>query len=157
MQQHRRMDLLKDYDCEINYHLGTANPFADALSQKPGLLMGDNTSGFHFQTDELLCLSGRVVVPDDSTLRDEILSQTHRIRFTVLQVSAKMYKDIRTRLSKFAHFLPYNREFTFDCKERLYIQEIMRLHEVPFSIVSDRDPRFTSWFGVAFSESWTLL
>ncbi|XP_073121487.1 uncharacterized protein [Henckelia pumila] len=37
-----------------------------------------NTSGFHLQNDGLLCLSGRVVVPDDSMLREEILSQAHR-------------------------------------------------------------------------------
>lgn len=29
---------------------------------------------------------------------------------------------------------------------RLYIQEIIRLHGVPVSIISDRDPRFVSQF-----------
>ncbi|XP_073153239.1 uncharacterized protein [Henckelia pumila] len=48
------------------------------------------------------------------------------------------------RLYKFAHFLPYNREFSFDLMARLYIQEIVRLHGVPLSIVSDRYLRFTS-------------
>lgn len=47
------------------------------------------------------------------------------------------------RLSKSAHFVPYNREFTYDRMSRLYIQEIMRLHGVPLSIVSRRDLRFT--------------
>ena len=28
------MDLVKDYDCEILYHLGKANRVADALSRK---------------------------------------------------------------------------------------------------------------------------
>ena len=28
----------------------------------------------------------------------------------------------------------------------LYVEEIIRLHGVPLSIVSDRDPRFTSRF-----------
>ena len=29
---------------------------------------------------------------------------------------------------------------------KLYVSEIVRLHEIPLSIVSDRDPRFTSRF-----------
>ena len=29
---------------------------------------------------------------------------------------------------------------------KLYIQEIVRLHRIPFSIVSDKDPKFTSQF-----------
>nr|GEU99442.1 putative reverse transcriptase domain-containing protein [Tanacetum cinerariifolium] len=34
MIQHRWLELLSDYDCEIRYHLGKANVVADALSQK---------------------------------------------------------------------------------------------------------------------------
>ncbi|GJT96012.1 putative reverse transcriptase domain-containing protein [Tanacetum coccineum] len=34
MRQHRWLELLADYDCEIRYHLGKANVVADALSQK---------------------------------------------------------------------------------------------------------------------------
>jgi hypothetical protein len=34
MRQRRWLELIKDYDCEINYHLGKANVVADALSRK---------------------------------------------------------------------------------------------------------------------------
>ncbi|KAA0055648.1 hypothetical protein E5676_scaffold16G00130 [Cucumis melo var. makuwa] len=34
MRQKRRLELLKDYDCEILYHLGKANVVANALSRK---------------------------------------------------------------------------------------------------------------------------
>nr|GEX22597.1 hypothetical protein [Tanacetum cinerariifolium] len=34
MRQHRWLELLEDYDCEIRYHHGKANVLADALSQK---------------------------------------------------------------------------------------------------------------------------
>ncbi|GKD53134.1 putative reverse transcriptase domain-containing protein [Tanacetum coccineum] len=34
MRQHRWLELLSDYDCEIRYHLGKANVVADTLSRK---------------------------------------------------------------------------------------------------------------------------
>ena len=34
MRQRRWLELVKDYDCEIHYHLGKANVVADALSRK---------------------------------------------------------------------------------------------------------------------------
>jgi hypothetical protein len=34
MRQRRWLELIKDYDCEINYHPGKANVVADALSTK---------------------------------------------------------------------------------------------------------------------------
>ena len=36
---------------------------------------------------------------------------------------------------------------------RLYIREIVRLHGVPVSIVSDRDPRFTAQFWKSFQKA----
>nr|KYP37777.1 Transposon Ty3-I Gag-Pol polyprotein [Cajanus cajan] len=50
------------------------------------------------------------------------------------------------RLTKSAHFIPINIRYFLHRLTRLYISEIVRLHGVPTSIVSDRDPRFTSRF-----------
>jgi len=50
------------------------------------------------------------------------------------------------RLTKSAHFLPIRMEYSLERLAKLYIDEIVRLHGVPISIVSDRDPRFTSRF-----------
>ena len=50
------------------------------------------------------------------------------------------------RLTKSAHFLPMKDTDTLEHLAKLYVQEIIRLHGVPVSIVSDRDPRFTSKF-----------
>ena len=50
------------------------------------------------------------------------------------------------RLTKSAHFLPVNVEDSLEKLAKLYVDEIVRLHGVPVSIVSDRDPRFTSRF-----------
>ena len=50
------------------------------------------------------------------------------------------------RLTKFALFLPISNDDPLDKLAQLYVEEIIRLHGVPISIVSDRDPRFTSRF-----------
>ena len=50
------------------------------------------------------------------------------------------------RLTKSAHFLPVNVGDSLEKLSQLYVDEIVRLHGVPVSIVSDRDPRFTSRF-----------
>ena len=50
------------------------------------------------------------------------------------------------RLTKSAHFLPIRWGITLEKLAELYMTEIVRLHGVPVSIVSDRDPRFTSRF-----------
>nr|GFB91731.1 putative reverse transcriptase domain-containing protein [Tanacetum cinerariifolium] len=34
IRQHRWLELLSDYDCDIHYHIGKANVIADALSRK---------------------------------------------------------------------------------------------------------------------------
>ena len=50
------------------------------------------------------------------------------------------------RLTKSAHFLQINVEDSLEKLAQLYVDEIVRLHGVPVSIVSDRDPRFTTRF-----------
>ncbi|KAA3461447.1 reverse transcriptase [Gossypium australe] len=50
------------------------------------------------------------------------------------------------RLTKSAHFIPVRTDFSLDKLAEFYISQIVRLHGVPVSIVSDRDPRFTSRF-----------
>ena len=50
------------------------------------------------------------------------------------------------RLTKSANFLPVNVEGSLEKLAQLYVDKIVRLHGVPVSIVSDRDPRFTSRF-----------
>ena len=54
------------------------------------------------------------------------------------------------RLTKLAHFLAVQMTFTLERFYRLYIREIVRLHGVPVSIVSDRDLRFTTDFWKIF-------
>ena len=50
------------------------------------------------------------------------------------------------RVTKSTHFLRVKVNYPLNKLAELYIQEIVRLHGVPSSIVSDRDPKFTSHF-----------
>ncbi|KAJ8773310.1 hypothetical protein K2173_028487 [Erythroxylum novogranatense] len=50
------------------------------------------------------------------------------------------------RLTKSTHFLPMRENNSLDQLAQKYVTEIVRLHGVPLSIVSDQDPRFTSRF-----------
>ena len=57
------------------------------------------------------------------------------------------------RLTNSAHFLAMWITFTLEEFYRLYIREIVRLHGVQVSIVSDQDPRFTAHFWKSFQGS----
>jgi hypothetical protein len=54
------------------------------------------------------------------------------------------------RLTKIAHFIPVNIRDSVEKLTKIYTQEVVRLHGIPSSIVSDRDPRFTSRFWKQF-------
>ncbi|WVZ89345.1 hypothetical protein U9M48_035766 [Paspalum notatum var. saurae] len=50
------------------------------------------------------------------------------------------------RFSKFAHFIPLSHPYTATTVAKAFFAEIVRLHGIPASIVSDRDTVFTSAF-----------
>jgi hypothetical protein len=50
------------------------------------------------------------------------------------------------RFSKYAHFIPISHPYTAASVARVFFDEIIRLHRIPSSIVSDRDPVLTSSF-----------
>ena len=50
------------------------------------------------------------------------------------------------RLTKSTHFLPMKVSFSIDRLASLYVEEIVRMHGIPVSIVTNRDPCFTSGF-----------
>ena len=57
------------------------------------------------------------------------------------------------RLTKSAHFIPINMSFPLTKLAEIYIRIIVKLHGVPSSIVSDRDPRFMSEFWKSLQEA----
>ena len=50
------------------------------------------------------------------------------------------------RLTKYAHFMALKHPYTAATVAKVYIDQVFKLHGLPNSIVSDRDPVFTSLF-----------
>ena len=61
LRQHRWMELIKDYDCVIDYHQGKANVMADALSRKS------------MQT--IQALNAHLLVSDDGLVMVELIAR----------------------------------------------------------------------------------
>ena len=64
------------------------------------------------------------------------------------------------RLTKSTHFLQMKINHPIENLDKMYVYEIVKLHGIPTSIMSDRDPRFTSkfWTGLqnAFGTKFML-
>ncbi|KAK2452132.1 hypothetical protein QL285_011125 [Trifolium repens] len=57
------------------------------------------------------------------------------------------------RLTKSAHFIAFKTGTLIPRLAEIYVEQIVRLHGIPSSIVSDRDPRFTSRFWESLQEA----
>ncbi|GJS91141.1 putative reverse transcriptase domain-containing protein [Tanacetum coccineum] len=75
MRQHRWLELLSDYDCEVHYHPGKANVVADVLSQK------ERTKPLRVQLGY-----------DDWEL---IMNESHKSNYSIHPRSDKMYQDLK--------------------------------------------------------------
>ena len=57
------------------------------------------------------------------------------------------------RMTKSSHFLAVKTKYSAEDYAKLYLNEIVRLHGVPLSIISDIGPQFTSHFWKPFHKS----
>ncbi|GJT59482.1 putative reverse transcriptase domain-containing protein [Tanacetum coccineum] len=111
MRQRRWLRLLSDYDYKIRYHLGKANVVADALSQKKrnkplqvearkeenfgtGYLCG-MIKKLEQRTDGILCLNGISWIPCRGNLRELIMNEFHKSKYSIHPGSDKMYQDLK--------------------------------------------------------------
>nr|GFC59382.1 hypothetical protein [Tanacetum cinerariifolium] len=86
MRQRCWLELLKDYDTNIQYHPGKANVVADALSRKSGMIAGIKVEEEIIRDLERLDIElydTRLVVPNDVSLREALLTEAHSSPFSV--------------------------------------------------------------------------
>ncbi|GJY67293.1 putative reverse transcriptase domain-containing protein [Tanacetum coccineum] len=114
----------------------------------------------------------RIWVPLTGDVRTLIMDKAHKSKYLVHLGVDKMYYDLRDmywwsgmkkdialtssghdaiwviidRLTKLTLFLPIREHYKMDRLARIYLCEIVARHEVPISIISDRDSHFTSRF-----------
>nr|GFA48859.1 RNA-directed DNA polymerase [Tanacetum cinerariifolium] len=152
MRRRRWLELLKDYDTNIQYHPRKANVVANALSMKSGMIAGikveeeiirdlerldikiyvrgqhgywaslriepdlisrikeaqkedneiwtivenlDKQVEFRIDEDNVLWQDTRLVVPNDASLREALLTEAHSSLFSIHPGSKKMYHDLK--------------------------------------------------------------
>ena len=59
---------------------------------------------------------------------------------------------ISNRMTKSTYFLPVNTTYSAEDYPMLYLQEVVRLHGVPVSLISDRGAQFTMQFWKSFQK-----
>ncbi|GKD81148.1 putative reverse transcriptase domain-containing protein, partial [Tanacetum coccineum] len=117
------LELLANYDCEIRYHPGKANVVKDALSQKKRIkplrvrslvmiilqtqtealkeknIKAENLRGmdkaFEIRRDGTRCIKNRSWLPLFGNLRDLIIHESHKSKYSIYPGSDKMYQDLK--------------------------------------------------------------
>jgi hypothetical protein len=84
MRQRRWLELIKDYDCSINYHLGKANVVADALSRK--------SYGFL----AVLLTTQKHIINDLERLGDEVVVDGSQSYLASLSVQPTLIEKIKS-------------------------------------------------------------
>nr|GEV50124.1 DNA/RNA polymerases superfamily protein [Tanacetum cinerariifolium] len=104
MRQRRWLELLKDYDANIQYHLEKANVVADALSRKNSGTMAclkiqpEIIKDFELMEVELRKLRKKMVNYGrwcKNMKKEAVLSEAHSSPFSIHPRSTKMYRDLK--------------------------------------------------------------
>ncbi|GJU32501.1 putative reverse transcriptase domain-containing protein [Tanacetum coccineum] len=125
---------------------------------------------FETRSDGIQCFEGRIWLPLFGGLRDLIMHESHKSKYSIHPGSDKMYQDLKklywwpnirlrspTIFSKCLTMVQDSKNSSaLDSVEKLaqlYLKEIVCKHGVPTSIISDRDSLFTSRFWKSLQEA----
>ncbi|XP_069154286.1 uncharacterized protein [Solanum lycopersicum] len=90
--------------------------------------------------DGVLRYQGRLCVPNVGELRQHILAEAHNSRVTSTRRQHNSIWVIVVRMTKSSCFLAVKTTYSVDDYAKFYHTEIVKLHGVPLSIISDRGP-----------------
>ncbi|XP_019244335.1 PREDICTED: uncharacterized protein LOC109224204 [Nicotiana attenuata] len=109
------------------------------------------------ESDAVLRMGDRLCVADVDGLRHDILEEAHNSKYTIHPGSTKIGYDsvwvIVDRLTKSAPFLPVKTTYGRVRYAQIFMNEIVRIHGVPISVISNRGSQFTSRFWKSFQEA----
>ena len=191
--------------------------------RKEMLLQGVDVEGYEIDEKGYLRKQRRLCVPNIEELKQEIMNEHHKTKYTIHPGGTKMYQDLKRsywwpgmkgavakyvakcstcqqikadyqkpsgllqplevpkwkwesismdfvdglpktrrgndsiwvvvdRLTKTAHFIPISSNRNASKLAQMFVKEIVRLHGIPKTIISDRDTLFTSRFWGSFQE-----
>ncbi|GJU27428.1 putative reverse transcriptase domain-containing protein [Tanacetum coccineum] len=112
---------------------------------------------FEVRSDGTKCLKGRVWLPLFGGLRDLIMLESHKSKYSIHPGSDKMYHDLRKLYwwpNMKADIATYKLQWSFINKLlRTHLDDDSIRHGVPVPIISDRDPHFASRFWRSLQKS----
>lgn len=197
----------------------------DFLNELKIGIEGGKVKDFHIEDDGSITMNGRLCVPNDKALKDQILEEAHSTMYSIHPGRDKMLEDLKQhfwwvnmkrdvgdfiarclvcqkvkfdrqrtpgelqplpvpewkwdsvsmdfvvglprskrgndsiwvivdRLTKTARFIPVKKTWGAKQLAEAYVREIIRLHGVPKTIVSDRDAKFMSHFWKELQEAF---
>nr|GEX32055.1 putative reverse transcriptase domain-containing protein [Tanacetum cinerariifolium] len=93
----RWIELLSDYNCELCYHPGKGNVVADALSRKDRepLRIRSLVMTVHTNLPEKILEAQTEVLPLFEGIRDMIMHESHKSKYSIHPGSDKMYQDLK--------------------------------------------------------------
>ncbi|GJW81772.1 putative reverse transcriptase domain-containing protein [Tanacetum coccineum] len=99
------------------------------------------------RADGTLCLSRRSWIPCFGDLRELIMHESHKSKYSVHPGSEKMYQDLK-KLYWWPNMKAEIATYETDSMEKLtrqYLKEVVSRHGVPVLIISDRDNMSTAY------------